>query len=125
MVEIANDRKVIVILPLDESFYRLKQGIQKYAPDALVYLEGNIEELIANCEILITNRLSEIYVALAFGKAVYANVDLDLLKKMIPLQHGQAARNIANVCRTILETSNFTGERNPGKIVRLIPQYVA
>jgi hypothetical protein len=118
-IELARGRKVIVKLHSDENFYRSQQEIQKYAPDALVFLGGRTEEMIANCGILITTSLSEVYVGLAFGKAVYSNLNAAALQPRIPLQNGQAARNIANICRDML------GQRNPEKTIGRIPQYVA
>ena len=103
VVRIANGRQLIFKLHPNERIERATREINKYAPDALVYANGNTEEMIANCDILITSYSSTVYVGLALGKGVYSEFDVNELRKLTPLQNGTAARNIARVCRQLLE----------------------
>ena len=61
--------------------------------------------MIANCDVLITRYSSTVYVGLALGKEVYSDFDIAELRTLIPIQNGAAAKNIAAVCRDILEGS--------------------
>ena len=45
------------------------------------------------------------YVGLALNKEVHAYTELDTLRRLLPLQGGMAASNIASVCREILRES--------------------
>jgi len=103
--EIAGKKQLIFKLHPNERFDRASREIKRYAPGALVYTSGSAEEMIANCDVLITRFSTTIYVGLALGKEVYSDFDLDQLKSMIPLQNNSAAQNIANVCREVLENS--------------------
>jgi hypothetical protein len=77
-------------------FYRL-------APGAMVYTTGSAEEMIANCDVLITQFSSTAFVGLALGKETYSDFDMDELRRLMPVQNGSAAVNIADVCRRFLE----------------------
>ncbi len=100
---IAAGRQLIFKLHPNERFGRAIREIQRYASDALVFTSGSAEEMIANCEVLITRFSTTIYVGLALGKEVYSDFNLAELQQMVPLQNNSAAQNIANVCREIIE----------------------
>jgi len=102
-VKIANGRKVIFKLHPNENLMRAKREIMKYAPGALVMTKGSAEEMIANCDVLITQYSSTVYVGLALGKEVYSNFPTNELKRLLPLQNSSAAENIAAVCRELVE----------------------
>jgi hypothetical protein len=68
----------------------------------MIFSAGSAEEMIANCDIFITRYSSTVYVALALGKRVFCDLDVDELKRLLPDQHGQAAQNIAAVCQDLL-----------------------
>jgi hypothetical protein len=102
-LEIANGRLLIFKLHPNENHDRAQQEIAKYAPDALVFRRGNTEEMIANCDVLITQYSSTAFVGLALGKEVYSYYHLDELRRLLPLQHGNGAKNIAAVCRKVLQ----------------------
>ncbi len=54
--------------------------------------------MIANCDVLITRFSSTIFPALALGKEVYCNIDIEEYKKIIPIQNGgTSAKVIAEV----------------------------
>ena len=80
-VEIANGRPLIFKLHPNEIMGRAISEIKEFAPEnALIYTEGNINPMIANCEEFITQYSSSVYVGLALGKKVHSYFDLDELK---------------------------------------------
>jgi len=103
-VKIANGRKLIFKLHPNEFIERATQEINMYAPGSLVYSNGKTEEMIANCDVLITKYSSVVYVGLALGKEVYSEFDIDELKRLMPLQNdGTSSYNIALVAEKLLE----------------------
>ena len=107
-VEIAAGRPLIFKLHPNERADRATREIARYAPGALVYAAGNTEEMIANCDVLITRYSSVVYVGLALGKEVHSVFDVEDLRALTPLQNASAARNIAGVCRELVEDAAFT-----------------
>jgi hypothetical protein len=71
----------------------------------MVFTTGSAEEMIANCDVLITRFSSTAFVGLALGKETYSDFDMDELRRLMPVQNGSAAFNIANVCRRLLEVA--------------------
>jgi hypothetical protein len=64
--------------------------------------------MIANCDVLITKYSSVVYVGLALGKEVYSYFDINMLKKLLPLQNnGASACNIALVGKKLLEDKKY------------------
>ena len=58
--------------------------------------------MIANCDELVTQWSSTVFVGIALGKRVHSDVDLAELRRLAPVQNGGAgARNIARVCREL------------------------
>ncbi|HVY44291.1 MAG TPA: hypothetical protein VHB21_00370 [Minicystis sp.] len=100
--EIAKGRQLVFKLHPNEKLPRATREIAKWAPDALVYTTGSAEEMVANCDVLVTQYSSLAHVGLALGKEVHSFFDLDELKRLVPLQNGCAAKNIANVARELL-----------------------
>jgi hypothetical protein len=99
----ANGRLLIFKLHPNENVVRATAEINRYAPEALVYSSGSAEEMIANCDVLITQFSSTVYVGLALGKEVYSNFPVEMLKRLTPIQNNCAARNIADVCREVID----------------------
>jgi hypothetical protein len=62
--------------------------------------------MIANCNVLITQYSSVVYVGIALGKEVYSYFDVKTLRRLLPLQNASAAKNIARVCRKLLEVES-------------------
>ena len=58
--------------------------------------------MIANCDVLVTQFSSTAYVGLALGKEVHSYFDVDELRRLCPVQNGDSARRIADVCRELL-----------------------
>ena len=105
-VEIAAGRRLIFKLHPNESVERATREISRYAPEATVVTTGSAEEMIANCDVLITRYSSTAFVGLALGKETHSDFDMDELRRLMPVQNGSAALNIANVCRRLLEESD-------------------
>ena len=103
-VGLAHGKQLIFKLHPNENADRARREIETHAPGALVFDHGRAEEMVANCDMLITQYSTLAYVGLALGKEVYSYFDLDELKRLLPDQHGLAARNIARVCRIVLES---------------------
>lgn len=101
-VQLAAGRPLIFKLHPNENWERNTREIQRHAPGALVYTRGSAEEMVANCQVLIVQYSTLAYVGLALGKEVHAYADLAELRRLMPIQGGTAARNIADVCRTLL-----------------------
>ncbi|MBK7105583.1 MAG: hypothetical protein IPH62_09905 [Ignavibacteriae bacterium] len=95
-LEIANGRRLIFKLHPNENFNRATKEIKKYAPDALVYTDENINHMIANCDVLITKYSTVVYIGIALGKEVHSYFDINLLKELTPIQNdGKSAELIA------------------------------
>ncbi len=102
-VQIAAGRQLIFKLHPNEKYARSRAEIERYAPAALVYQDGSAEEMIANCEVLITQWSSTVFVGMALGKAVYSNFETSELERLLPWQNGgTSAARIAGVCRELL-----------------------
>ncbi len=102
-VEIAGGRQLIFKLHPIENVERATREVRAHAPGAMVFATGSAEEMIANCDVLITRFSSTAFVGVALGKETFSDFDIDELRRLMPLQNGSAALNIANVCRRVLE----------------------
>jgi len=102
-VEIAGRRRLIFKLHPNEHVERATREIRRYAPGAMVCAIGSAEEMIANCDVLITRFSSTAFVGLALGKETHSDFDLGELRRLMPIQNGSAALHIADVCRRLLE----------------------
>ena len=67
-----------------------------------IFANGPTEQMIANCDVLVTQFSSVVFVGLALGKEVHSYHPLEMLKRLMPVQNGRAARNIALECRQLL-----------------------
>lgn len=102
-VEIAGSRQLIFKLHPSEKHRRATREINRYAPGAMVFSNGNAEEMIANCEVLITRFSSTALVGLALGKETHSDFNMEEMRRLTPVQNGSAALNISGVCRRLLE----------------------
>lgn len=103
VMEIANGRQVIFKLHPAEQEHRSRREIERLAPGALILQDGDINAMIANCSVLVTQFSTVTYIGLALGKEVYSYLDLDELNRLMPLQNGgTSAQNIAYECRNLL-----------------------
>jgi len=101
-VGIAAGRLLIFKLHPNENAARATAEIAAWAQGALVYSSGCAEEMIARCDVLITQYSSTVFVGLALGKEVHSYFDLAELRRLMPIQNRSAAGNIAAVCREVL-----------------------
>ncbi len=101
-VEIAAGRQLIFKLHPNEKSERATREIRSLAPAAMVLTSGSAEEMIANCDALVTRFSSTAFVGVALGKETYSDFDTDTLARLMPLQNNAAALNIATVCRRVL-----------------------
>lgn len=102
-LKIAMGRQLIFKLHPNEDHHRAVREINQFAPSALVFTEGNAHQMIANCDVFITKYSTLVYTAISLGKEIYADVDLDHLKRLAPLQNqGKSAKNISDVCREVV-----------------------
>jgi hypothetical protein len=103
-VEIANGREMIFKLHPNENFKRAIREIRQVVGDAPIYTDGNIDHMIANCDALICQYSTVVFTGIVLGKEVHSYFDLDMLRRLTPMQNGGVSgRNIAQVCRHILE----------------------
>ncbi|MEW6703133.1 MAG: hypothetical protein AB1298_10515 [Bacteroidota bacterium] len=110
-VKIAGGRKLIFKLHPNENIERATREINRYAPGALVFTNGNTNQMIANCDVLITKYSSVVYPGLALGKKVYSAFDIDELKKLLPIQNnGTSSEKIALIGKQLLDEPNITLE---------------
>ena len=103
---IANGRPLIFKLHPNENVARATREINELAPQALVFATGNTNHMIANCDVLITQYSSVVYVGIALGKECYSYFDMATLRRLLPIQNGgTSGQNIAAVCRQVLDES--------------------
>ena len=77
-----------------------------------MFTDANTNHLIANCDVLITQWSTVVYVGLALGKECHSYFDLGELMRLAPLQSGgRSAAHIAAVCEELLEA----GVRREGR----------
>jgi hypothetical protein len=100
---IAAGRALIFKLHPNENVARATREIQGRLPAALVFASGSAEEMVANCDVLVTQFSSTAFVGLALGKEVHSYFDVDELRRLLPVQNASAARNIAAVCQGLLD----------------------
>ncbi len=103
VIGIAAGRPVLWKLHPNEDAARARAEFTRFAPDVRVYDSGNTEQMIANCDVLVTQFSSTAYVGLALGKEVHSYFDVEELGRLCPIQNGStSARRIADVCRQLL-----------------------
>jgi hypothetical protein len=105
-VAIADGRHLIFKLHPNENVQRATREIHRHAPGAMVFATGSAEEMIANCDVLITRVSSTALVGLALAKETHSDFDMDELRQLTPVQNRSAPINIANVCRRLLEAGS-------------------
>ena len=102
---IAGERKLIFKLHPLENSKRAIREIQQNIPHALVFAHGDINQMIANAEVVITQQSTCTFVAIALEKEIHTNLKIEELKKLMPIQNdGASAEHIAHVCERVLHT---------------------
>jgi hypothetical protein len=102
-LEMADGRQLLFKLHPNENSARAIREIERHAPDSLVFSEGKTEEMIANSRVLIAQFSSTIFVGSALNKIVHCGLQPEELKLLTPLQNKSAAKNIADVCRKVID----------------------
>ena len=104
-VAIAAGRPLIFKLHPTEKVDRARREINQYAPGAQVFTHGNVNHMIANASIVITQQSTCTFVAVVLGKEVYTTLDLDELKRLMPIQNnGTSSQRIASIAKRVLHT---------------------
>jgi hypothetical protein len=99
-LRVADGRPLFFKLHPHEDARRATREIEALAPAAAIFADGNTNHMIANCGALVTRYSSVVYIALALGKPVHADVDVETLRELLPLQNGgRSAARIADTCR--------------------------
>lgn len=99
-VAVAGSRPLIFKLHPNERAARARREIEREAPGAMVFADGNTDHMIANCDALVTLYSSVVFVAVALGKEVHADIPMPTLQALTPIQNGgTSAQRIAEVCR--------------------------
>ncbi|MDP2036316.1 MAG: CDP-glycerol glycerophosphotransferase family protein [Ignavibacteria bacterium] len=116
-VKIANGRSMIFKLHPNENFERATKEVNTYAPNALVFTSGNTNQMIANCDVLVTKYSSVSFVGLVLGKEVHSYFDIEELKRLLPWQNdGTSAERIASVGMKLLEPPKVSQEEINNKL---------
>jgi hypothetical protein len=103
-VRIAAGRPLLFKLHPNENKDRAVAEIKQGAPAAAIYTEGNTEQMIANCDELITQYSTVVYTGIALGKKVHSYFNVDELRRLAPVQNGgTSAATIADLCRRYIE----------------------
>lgn len=103
-VAIANGRPMLFKLHPNEVYERAYAEIVENTPEGtLIFQSGNTNHMVANCEELITQWSTVVYVGMALGKKVHSYFDMDELKRLQPIQNGgKSAERIANIGRQFM-----------------------
>lgn len=118
-VEIAAGRRLIFKLHPTENAKRAAREIKKIAPNALILTDGNLSHMIANAQVVITQQSTSTFVAVALGKEVHTSLNVDDLRRLMPIQNGgTSAAQIARVCARLLhapvrETTQIPAKARP------------
>lgn len=104
VVRLAAGRPIIFKLHPLENTQRAIREIRNIVTEAQIFTDADINPMIANCDVLVTQTSTVTFIGLALGKEVYSYRDLNQLRKLLPNQNGgKSAENIANVCRYMLD----------------------
>jgi hypothetical protein len=104
-VKLAAGRPLIFKLHPTENVWRAKYEIMEVAPWAQVFSQGNVNHMIANAAMVITQQSTCTFVALALGKETHTYLDKKELQRLMPIQNsGLSGKYIANIARRLLYT---------------------
>ena len=104
----------------NERVERAVREIQKHAPEALIFVDGNTDHMIGNCDVLVTQYSSTTFVGVALGKEVHTYLNTIELRRLLPIQNsGASARKIASICDAVLRTPLDELKRAPRRTSRL------
>ena len=76
-------------------------------PQALVLTDGNVPEMIANCDMLVAQRSAVVYTGIALGKEMHAELAMSELQSLMPVQNNdQSAQRIAQISAQLIDMSS-------------------
>lgn len=111
-LDIANGRQLIFKLHPNEKQDRAMQEIRVQDPSAIIFTDSSIDPMIANCDVLITQYSTVVYTGIALGKEVHSYFDVNMLKRLAPIQNGGTSGvHIAATCRALLTSQQWTVNR--------------
>ncbi|MEX1281172.1 MAG: hypothetical protein AB1Z57_03730 [Acidimicrobiia bacterium] len=111
-VRIADGRPLVFKLHPNEKPARAIREIRAVAPDALVFTDGDINEMIARCDALVTQYSTVVYTGMALGKECHSYFDMDELRRLMPMQNGgTSAARMAGVTRHLLQRRSLADRR--------------
>lgn len=100
--DIAGDKPLLFKLHPNENFERATREIHEVFPHAEVYTSGSAEQMVAKCDVLVTEWSSLTFAGVAMGKQVHSHHPMEEIRRLLPLQNKCAAKNIARVFRAVL-----------------------
>ncbi len=110
--DIAASRPIIFKLHPIENVSRATREIRRIFPDALILPQGNVNHMIANAAVVITQQSSCTFVALALEKEIHTFLDVNELRHLMPIQNGgTSAQKIANIIRRLMHMPYHVLER--------------
>jgi hypothetical protein len=120
-VEIAAGRRLLFKMHPNEKKDRAIREIKENCPEnTLIYTEGPTNDMIANCEELITQYSTVVYTGIALGKKVHSFFERDDLLEKMPIQNGgESAQRIAKICEMYLD---FTGPKEA--FLNVLPTHI-
>lgn len=95
-------RPIVVKLHPNENHERATREVRELLPEATVLIDADTNNLVANCDALITTYSTVIYSALLLGKEVHCSYPIKEIGRLLPDQNGCAAERIADTCRMAL-----------------------
>jgi hypothetical protein len=102
---IAAGRPLIFKLHPTENAPRATGEIKDLFPDALVLTHGNVNHMIANAAVVITQQSTCTFVAVGLNKETHTYLDMNELRRLMPIQNnGTSARQIASIALRLLHT---------------------
>jgi hypothetical protein len=116
-IAVAAGRPLVFKLHPNENHARAEAEIRAAAPQARVYAAGSAEEMIANASVVVAQWSSTVLVAAALGKEIHSDIPNDEIRRLLPIQNGgRSARNIARVCRELLDPTSATVTGQPASV---------
>jgi hypothetical protein len=101
---LANGRQLVFKFHPNENTARAAREVERYSPGAFFFSHGNTDHMVANCNTLVARYSSVVYVAVALGKEVHADLPLEDLQRLVPIQNGgRSAANIAAECLKLFD----------------------
>jgi hypothetical protein len=111
-ITLANGRPLVFKLHPNEKVGRAVREIRSVAPDALILTDGDINQMIARADVLVTQYSTVVYTGLALGKECHSYFDMDDLRRLMPMQNGgTSAARMADVCRHVLTRRSLLDRR--------------